>query len=88
MEINAQIIGIVGDLLYLYLPGHRIITTSKLNETDRIFIDECIPTYSHEYFIELSVYGGSDNHYVQRPITEADKLAQNKLNISNWAKAS
>lgn len=69
-----EVIGRVGDIVYLDLYGPRIIAAATLEDSFNLeFIDE----YSSFYFIELKVYGESP-FKESAPVTEYDKLAYSK----------
>lgn len=74
-----EVIGRVGDIVYLDLYGPRIIAAATLEDSFNLdFIDE----YSSVYFIELKVYGESGFEET-KPITEHDKIAYSKRIIYN-----
>lgn len=74
-----EVIGRVGNTVYLDLSNGRIIAAATLEDSCSLeFIDE----YSSLYFIELKVYGESQ-FQESEPVTEYDKLAYSKRIIYN-----
>ena len=74
-----NIIGRVGNIVYLDLSHVRIIAEATLsNSNDLEYIDE----YSSMYFIELAVYGESQFEETE-PVTKCDKLVYSKRIIYN-----
>ena len=65
-----EVIGRIGNRVYLHLSHERVISTATLsNSSDLEYIDE----YSSMYFIELAVYGISQFEETE-PVTKCDKL--------------